>query len=70
MKHVGAKPSTNIDFNQENNKEDRKFKVADHLRISKYKKNFGKGYTQHWSEEVFVIEKVKKTVPWPYVIVI
>ena len=40
MKHVDAKPSTNIDFNQENNKEDHKFKVDDHLRISKYKKNF------------------------------
>ena len=29
---------------------------------------FAKGYTQNWSEEVFVIKKVKNTVPWTYVI--
>ena len=27
-----------------------------------------KGYTPHWFEEVFVIKKVKNTVPWTYVI--
>ena len=26
------------------------------------------GYTPNWSEEVFVIRKVKNTVPWTYVI--
>ena len=25
---------------------------------------FGKGYTPNWSEEVFMIKKVKNTVPW------
>ena len=25
-----------------------------------------KGYTPNWSEEVFVIKKVKDTVPWIY----
>ena len=29
---------------------------------------FAKGYTLNWSEEVFVIKKVKNTVPWTYVI--
>ena len=29
---------------------------------------FAKGYTPNWSEEVFVIKKVKNTVPWTYVI--
>ena len=29
---------------------------------------FGKDYTPNRSEEVFVIKKVKKTVPWTYVI--
>ena len=28
----------------------------------------GEGYTPNWSEEVFVIKKVKNTVPWTYVI--
>ena len=47
---------------------DPKFKVGDHVRISKYKNNFAKGYTPNLSEEVFVIKKVKNTVPWTYVI--
>ena len=39
-----------------------------HVRISKYKNIFAKGYTQNWSEEVFVVSKIKNTVPWTYVI--
>ena len=38
------------------------------MRISKYKNNFDKGNTPDWSEEIFVIEKIKNTVPWTYVI--
>ena len=45
-----------------------KFKVGDHVRISKYKNIFAKGYMPNWSEEVFVIKKVKNTVPWTYAI--
>ena len=47
---------------------DPKFKVGDHVRISKYKNIFAKGYMPNWSEEVFVVKKVKNTVPWTYVI--
>ena len=47
---------------------DPKFKIGDHVRISRYKNIFAKGYTANWSEEVFVIKKVKNTVPWTYVI--
>ena len=43
-------------------------KVGDPVRISKYKNIFSKGYTPNRSEEVFVIKKVKNTVPWTYVI--
>ena len=39
---------------------DPKLKVGDHIRISRYKSIFAKGYTLNWSEEVFVIKKVKK----------
>ena len=45
-----------------------KFRVGDHVRISKYKNIFAKGYTPNWFEEVSVIKKVENTVPWPYVI--
>ena len=43
-----------------------KFRIGDHVRISKYKKNFSKGYTPNRSEEVFVVREVKNTVPWTY----
>ena len=42
--------------------------ISDHARISKYKNIFAKRYTPSWSEEVFVIKKVKNTVPLKYVI--
>ena len=45
------------------NNQDRKFKIGDIVRISKYKNIFAKGYTPNWSEEVFVIKKVKNTMP-------
>ena len=37
---------------------DPKFKVGDHVRTSKYKNIFAKGYTPNWPEVVFVIKKV------------
>ena len=37
MKPVDVNLSTYIDFNKENNKEDPKFEVSDHVRISKDK---------------------------------
>ena len=73
MKPVDVKDNTNIDStevhsNKEVNDKDPKFKFGDHVRISKYKNIFAKGYTPNWSEEVFVISKIKNTVPWTYVI--
>ena len=60
--------NTYIDFSKEVNDDDPKFKVGDHVRISKYKNIFAKGYTPNWSKEVFVIKKNKNTVPWTYFI--
>ena len=68
MKPVDVKDNTYIDSNKEVNDKDPKFKVGDHVRISKYKNIFAKGYTPNWSEEVFVVSKIKNTVPWTYVI--
>ena len=59
MKPIDVKDNTDIDFGKEVNDNDLKFKVGDHVRISKYKNIFAKGYTPNWSEEVFVIKKVK-----------
>ena len=43
-----------------------KFKIGDHVRISKLKRKFEKGYTANWTEEVFTIEKVQATIPYTY----
>ena len=45
-----------------------KLKFGDNVRISKYRNIFAKGYTENWSEEVFVVSKIKSAVPWAYVI--
>ena len=68
MKPVDVKDNTYIDSVKEVNYKDPKFKVGDHVRICKYKNIFAKRYTPNWYEEVFVIKKVKNTVPWTYVI--
>ena len=68
MKPIDVKDNTYINTDKETIDKDPKFKVGDRVRISKYKNIFAKGYTPNWSEEVFVIKKVKNTVPWTYVI--
>ena len=68
MKPADVKGNTYIDFGKEVNDEDPKFTIADNLRISKYKNIFAKGYVPNWSEEVFIISKIKNTVLWTYVI--
>ena len=49
------------------NDKEPKFKVDDHVRISKYKNIFAKRYTPDWSEEAFLITKIKNAVTWTYV---
>ena len=68
MKPVDVKPSTYIDFDKKSNKGNPKFKIGDHGRISKCKNIFAKCFIPNWSEEFFVMKKVKNTVPWTYVI--
>ena len=68
VKPADVKDNTYIDFKKEVTNKDSKFKVGDHVRISKYKKIFAKGCAPNRSEEVFVVSKIKNTVPWTYVI--
>ena len=69
---IKMKPSdvknTYINTDEEINNKDPKPKVGDHVRILKCKNIFAKGYTSNWSEEVFIIKKVKNIIPWIYVI--
>ena len=67
MKPGDVNSSTFISIKKENNKKDLKFEVDDHVNISKYKNIFPKDYVPNWSKEVFVVKKVKNTVPWKYV---
>ena len=63
MKPIELASGSYAEYNKDSNERDPKFKVGNHVRISKYKNIFGKGYTQNWSEEVFVLRKIKDTFP-------
>ena len=64
MKPTDVTSDSYAEYNEDSNK----FKVDDHVRISKYKNISAKGYTSNWSEEIFIVSKIKNTVPWTYVI--
>ena len=66
IKPVDVKNNAYIDSGKEVNDKDPKFQVGDHVRISKYNNIFTKGYTPNWSEEVFMIKKIKNIVPWSF----
>ena len=54
-----------IEYGFEHNDKYPKFRVDDHVRISKYKNSFTKGYTPSCSEEVaYVIKNVQNALPW------
>ena len=64
---IKMKPfDVNIDYTKEINNENPKYKIGDTVRTSKYKNIFSKRYTSNCPKEVFVIKKVKNTVPWTY----
>ena len=68
MKPVDVNSNSYAEYNVGSNEKDPKFKVGDHMRISKYTNISAKGYTPNWSEEVFVVSKINNTVLWTYVI--
>ena len=64
MKPIEVTDNYYAEYNEDpSNKKNPKFEVGDHVRISKYKNIFTKRYTPNWSEEVFIINKIKNTVP-------
>ena len=68
MKPIDVTSDSYAAYNEDSIVTKPKFKVGDRVRISKYKNIFAKGYTQNWSEEVFIVSKIKSTVPLTYVI--
>ena len=69
IKPINLKSDFYAEYNVDSNDKDPKFKVGDHVRISKYIIIFAKEYAPNWSEEVFIILKMKNTVPWTYAII-
>ena len=59
MKPVDVKDNTYINFKKEVNDKNPKFKVGYHVRISKYKNIFTKGYMPNWSEKYLLLRKLK-----------
>ena len=69
IKPINVTSDSYAEYNENSNKRNPKFKVGDNVRISKYKNLFAKGYVPNWLEEIFVIKKVKNTVPWTHDII-
>ena len=65
IRTVKSTSDSYAEYNEDSNEKDPK--VCDHVRISKWKNIFAKKYIQNWSEEYFVVSKIKGTVPWTYV---
>ena len=68
IKPIDVKSDSFPEYNEESNEKYPKCKAGDHVRFSKYKNIFAKGYAPNESEEIFVINQIKNTVPWTYVI--
>ena len=70
MKPIDVKNNTYINIDKEVNDEDPKFKVGDHVRISKHRNLFAKGYIPNWSEEIFVLQEFKNLFNIPILLMI
>ena len=59
MKPIDVTYDSYAEYNKDSNKKDPVFKAGDHVRISKYKSIFAKGYTQNWSDKGLFLVKLK-----------
>ena len=65
MKPIDVRDNKRV-YIEEHNENNSRFKVGDRVRISKFKNIFAKGYTPNWSREIFIVNKIKDTVPYTY----
>ena len=68
LKPIHVTSDSYAEYNEDSSEKNPKLKTGDRNRISKYKNIFAKGYTQNWLKEVFVVSKIKDTVPLTYAI--
>ena len=60
MKPIDVGDDSFAEYNEESNEKDPRFKIGDHVSISKYKNIFAKGCAPNWSEKKNYFEKSKK----------
>ena len=48
MKPISITSESYAEYNEDSNKKHPKFKIGDHVKISKYKNIFAKGYAPNW----------------------
>ena len=68
MKSTDVTDDSYAEYTEDFSEKDPNFKIGDHVRISKYKNSLAKGYAPNWSQDVFVVSKIKNTVPQTYVV--
>ena len=68
-KPMDVKSNCYAEYNADCNAEDPRFKIGDHVRISKYNNIFAKKCAPNWPKEVFMIKKIKNTAPWTYYVI-
>ena len=59
IKPIDVTSDSYAECNKDSNEKDPKFNNGDHVRVSKYKNVFAKGYTQNWSEEFSFLVKLR-----------
>ena len=50
MKPIDVKSDSCAEYNEDSNKKDAKFKIGNHVGVSRYKNIFAKGYAPNWLE--------------------
>ena len=68
IKPIDVTPNSYAEYNGDSNKKILNLKLVIMLRFQNRKNIFAKGITPNWWEGVFVVSKIKNTVPWTYVI--
>ena len=68
MKPIDVTSDSYTENNEDSNKRNPKFKGSDRVIISEYKNVFAKGYAPNWPKEIFIVSKIKNTVPQTYTV--
>ena len=68
MKPVDAGDDSFAEYNEESNEKDPKFKVGDHVRISKFKMYLQRVIHLIGVKKCLLLKKIKNTVPWTYAV--